>query len=167
MRVRTPKINPPTDDARWSGVQAVMRKNGHSRDALIETLHAVQKAFGYLDDEALRYVAAALRVPLSKAYGVASFYHLFRLQPSANHTCVICTGTACHLNGTPELLEEIKTEFGLGPGERSPDGNFEIADARCVGACGVAPVAVFDGHAAGKLTRDDALSKIKEWQSDD
>jgi bidirectional [NiFe] hydrogenase diaphorase subunit len=167
MLVRTPKIAPPTNDKKWVGVQAVMRQNGYSRDALIETLHAVQKAFGYLDEDSLRYVAASLRVPLSKAYGVSTFYHLFKLKPSGEHTCVICTGTACYLNGIPKMLESIEEKFGLKPGDRTEDGKIEFVDARCVGACGVAPVAIFDGQAAGKLTTEEAVEKLEEWQSDD
>ena len=79
------KPTPPTDDKRWKVVQATMRRNGNRHDALIETLHTVQESFGFLDDDSLRYVAAALRVPLSRAYGVATFYHFFRMKP-AKHT---------------------------------------------------------------------------------
>ena len=163
MFIRTPKIDPPTKDAKWKNVQAVMRSNGYSRDALIETLHAVQKEFGYLDDASLRYAAASLRVPLSKVYGVSTFYHLFHLEPFGKHTCVICTGTACYLKGIPQLLAQIKKIYGLTPGESTPDGRLTLGDARCVGACGVAPVVVFDDETVGKVHPESVLEKLEEW----
>jgi len=74
----------PSDDKRWKIVNGTMRKNGFARHALIETLHTVQSSFGYLDDDAIRFVAGSLRVPLSQAYGVATFYHYFSLKPPAS-----------------------------------------------------------------------------------
>ncbi|MFN8521451.1 MAG: NAD(P)H-dependent oxidoreductase subunit E, partial [Chloroflexota bacterium] len=65
----------PSDDKRWRIVETRMRRLGNRRDALIEALHAAQEAFGYLDDDALRYVSDTLTVPPSTAYGVATFYH--------------------------------------------------------------------------------------------
>ena len=91
------RLDPPSDDRRWKVIGATMRRLGHQRNALIEVLHAVQEVFGYLDDQALRYVAASLRVPPSRAYGVATFYHFFTLKPPGEHTCVVCTGTACYI----------------------------------------------------------------------
>ena len=81
-----------------------MRKNGFARHALIETLHTVQSSFGYLDDNAIRYVARSLRVPLSQAYGVVTFYHYFSLKPPGKHTMTICAGTACYIKGSDKLI---------------------------------------------------------------
>jgi hypothetical protein len=82
----------PSDDKRWKIVNGTMRKNGFARHALIETLHTVQSSFGFLDDDAIRFVARSLRVPLSQAYGVVTFYHHFSLKPPGKHTMTICTG---------------------------------------------------------------------------
>src|SRR5205085_10120218 len=79
MPAEVAKIPPPSTDKRWRLVGATMRRHGYTPDALIETLHTVQESFGYLDDESLRYAAASLRVPLSRVYGVATFYHFFSL----------------------------------------------------------------------------------------
>jgi bidirectional [NiFe] hydrogenase diaphorase subunit len=156
------KPTPPSDDKRWRIVQVQMRKHGHSPHALIETLHAVQDAFGYLDRDSLQFVALSLRVPLSKVYGVATFYHYFTLKPQGKHTCVICTGTACYIKGVPELLGALKEKHGVGLGETTRDGQLSILSARCVGACGLAPVAVIDGQVAGKLTASTLLQRIDE-----
>ena len=83
---------------------------------LIETLHTVQEAFGYLDEQALRYVAMSLRVPLSRAYGVATFYHFFTLKPAGEHTCVICMGTACYIKGSQQLLDAVQHDLGIRSG---------------------------------------------------
>ncbi|MGB9605643.1 MAG: NAD(P)H-dependent oxidoreductase subunit E, partial [Bryobacteraceae bacterium] len=125
---------PPSDDKRWKIVDATMRRLGYRRDALIEALHSVQEAFGYLDEESLRYVARSLRLPLSAVYGAATFYHFFTLKPPGRHTCVVCTGTACHIKGAPELLGVIEREYGVKPGQTTPDGKLSLLTARCVGS---------------------------------
>ncbi|MBD3168717.1 MAG: bidirectional hydrogenase complex protein HoxE [candidate division Zixibacteria bacterium] len=154
--------DPPSDDKRWKLVLAEMRKNGYAQNSLIQCLHAVQSSFGFLDEESMRFVANALRLPLSKVYGVATFYHYFTMKPPGKHTCVLCTGTACYIKGVPELLKAIKEKYKIKLGETTEDGELSLLSARCVGACGLAPVAVIDGEAVGKLTPDQLLGKLKE-----
>lgn len=153
----------PTDDARWKMVDTTMRRLGHGSDALIEALHTVQDAFGYLSPESLRYVAETLRVPLSRAYGVATFYHFFTLDPPGDHQCILCTGTACYIKGVPAIVEAIREEFGVDEGQTTADGRFSLQSARCLGSCGHAPAAVFDTELAGKVTPDDAVERIRGW----
>ncbi len=86
MTVQFAKPKAPTDDKRWKMVDVTMRRNGYTHHALIETLHSVQDAFGFLDDDSMSYVAESLGLPLSKVYGVATFYHLFTLKPQGEHT---------------------------------------------------------------------------------
>jgi len=140
-----------------------MRRHGYRPNALIETLHTVQETFGYLDEEALRFVAGALRVPLSQVYGVATFYHFFNLKPQGRHTCVICTGTACYIKGVPAILSAIEEEYGIKPGETTSDGNISLVSARCLGSCGLAPAAVMDGEVVGKLTPLEAIKRMRRW----
>ncbi|QIK38263.1 bidirectional hydrogenase complex protein HoxE [Caldichromatium japonicum] len=158
-----PPIRPPlpNDDPRWKLVNATMRRNGYAGHALIETLHSVQDAFGYLDETALRFVAASLDMPLSKVYGVATFYHIFTLKPPGRHTCVVCTGTACYIKGATGLLEGILAHFALRPGETNEDGALSLLTARCVGACGLAPAVVLDGEVLGKQTPENLLAKLE------
>jgi len=144
-----------------------MRRHGHRPNALIETLHTVQETFGYLDEQALRYVAAALRVPLSQVYGVATFYHFFNLKPKGKHTCVVCTGTACYIKGVPALLNAIEEQHGVKPGETTADGNISVMSARCLGSCGLAPAAVLDGEVVGKLTPNDLIERMGKWGKND
>jgi bidirectional [NiFe] hydrogenase diaphorase subunit len=147
-------------DKRRKLVDATMRRHGHSSYALIETLHSVQEVYGFLDDENLRYVAGALRVPLSKVYGVATFYHFFTLKPQGKHTCVVCTGTACYIKGVPAIFKEIAEHYSVDPGETTGDGKISILTARCIGSCGLAPAVVLDGEIAGKVTPKEVVERI-------
>lgn len=159
------KPNPPNaSDKRWKLVDATMRRLGNHPRGLIESLHTVQETFGYLDEDALRYVAASLRVPLSRAYGVATFYAFFSLKPAGQHTCVVCMGTACYIKGAPQLLTALKRELGVGPGETTPDGQVSVLTARCLGSCGLAPAVVYDKDVAGKVTGSDLRDRIANWK---
>lgn len=147
-------------DKRRKMVDATMRRYGHSTFALIETLHTVQEVYGYLDEDNLRYVAHCLRVPLSKVYGVATFYHFFTLKPQGEHNAVVCTGTACYIKGVPAIFKAIKDAYNIEPGETTEDGKISVLTARCIGSCGLAPAVVFDGEIAGFLEPDDVVEKI-------
>lgn len=167
MQTLNEKLTAPSEDKRWRIVTAAMRKHGFEPNALIETLHAAQEAFGYLDEDVLRFVARRLRIPLSKVYGVATFYNYFTLKPQGAHTCVVCLGTACYIKGASKLLEAIRHAEGLQPGETTPDKQISLLVARCLGACGLAPAAVFDGEVVGNLDPEETVSRLKQWRQHD
>jgi bidirectional [NiFe] hydrogenase diaphorase subunit len=146
------RCEPPSDDKRWKIIAATMRKLGNQRNALIEALHSIQQAFGYIDKQGLTFVAGTLRIPLSQVYGTATFYHYFTMKPPGAHTCVVCTGTACHIKGAGSLLKALGAAHGVKPGETTGDGSLSLLTARCFGTCGLAPVAVIDGEMVGRLT---------------
>ena len=158
---------PPSADKRWKMVEATARRHGREPNALIETLHTVQESFGYLDETALRFVAATLRVPLSRVHGVATFYHFFTLKPQGRHTCVVCTGTACYIKGADALLSAIGQRHGIKPGETTADNELSLLTARCLGSCGLAPAAVLDGAVLGKISPDDLLGRIDKGMHHD
>lgn len=152
----------PSDDKRWRQVDVRMRRLGYRPDGLIEVLHTTQEVFGYLDDEALLYIGDCLGVPLSKIYGVATFYSYFALKPQGEHTCVVCTGTACYINGAAGLLAEISQKLGVKPGGTSADGKVSVLKARCLGACSMAPAVVIDGEAHGKVVPAELSTMLDE-----
>ena len=162
MRLETPKPALPSDDKRWKLVNAAMRRNGYAGNALIESLHSVQDAFGFIDETAMSFVAESLDVPLSKVYGVATFYHLFTLKPQGRHSCVVCTGTACYIKGAQSLIERIEAHYDVALGETTADGALSLLGARCVGACGLAPAVVVDGKVLGAQTPDSILAALEE-----
>lgn len=167
MEANTQESPKPAEDRRWRLVNRTMRLHGNEPHALIETLHAVQESFGFLDLDALKYVAGALQVPLSRVFGVATFYHFFSLKPPGEHTCVVCNGTACYIGGAPGILKGIEASIGITPGETTPDGKISLVTARCMGSCGLAPAVVFDGEVRGKMNPPAVLEQIGRWESHD
>jgi bidirectional [NiFe] hydrogenase diaphorase subunit len=153
----------PSDDKRWRIVNGTMRKHGFSRNALIETLHTVQSSFGFLDEPAIKFVAQSLRVPLSQAYGVVTFYHFFSLKPPGKHTCTVCTGTACYIKGSDKLVAETEKLLHIKPGQTTPDGEVSFTTARCVGACGRAPVTLLDGELSGQMEAAELKAQLERW----
>ena len=126
-------------------IDRLIHRQGGRGDALIEVLHQVQELYGYLPKPALRQVAGGLQLPLSRVYGVASFYHLFRLQPPAEHRCAVCLGTACFVRGGGALALALQRRLGLALDQSRPDGRWALEQVSCVGACGQAPVLLLDG----------------------
>ena len=138
-----------------------MRQLGHRRDALIEVLHVTQEVFGYLDTEALAFVGASLGVPLSKVYGVATFYSHFTLRPYGEHICVVCTGTACHISGGAGIVAAVRARLDVAPGETTADGALSVLTTRCPGTCSLAPMIVLDGAPIGPVTAQDVLARLE------
>lgn len=152
---------PPSEDKRWRQVDLRIRRCGRRPDALIEVLHTVQELFGYLDNEALAYVGESLSVPPSRVFGVATFYSHFTLKPQGAHTCVVCAGTACYINGASAILERIHEALGIGVGDTTVDNKISLLRARCVGACSLAPVVVLDGDVSGRMTPERVLTLLE------
>jgi bidirectional [NiFe] hydrogenase diaphorase subunit len=136
----------PNWDQRFKLLDPTMKRHQYQQDALIEILHQAQALFGYLESELLLYVAHCLMLPPSRVYGVATFYHLFSLTPQGTHRCVICTGTACYVKGAAAIVAAVERSAHIHTGETTPDTQFSLSQARCLGACGIAPVVVLDGN---------------------
>ncbi|WP_166831768.1 bidirectional hydrogenase complex protein HoxE [Thalassoroseus pseudoceratinae] len=153
----------PSGDKRFKLLEVAMKRHQYRHDALIEVLHKAQELFGYLEDDLLYFVSKRLKLPPSRVYGVATFYHFFTLKPKGRHSCVVCTGTACFVKGADELLECVRDEIGISPGETTGDGGVSLLTARCIGACGNAPVVVYDEEIVGHQTNEDIRSQVKGW----
>lgn len=153
-------------DKRLKALDIAMKRNHYRQDALIEILHKAQESFGYLEPEILEHIARQLKLPLSRVYGVATFYHLFSLKPSGVHSCVVCLGTACYVKGGGQIISALEGKLGIHAGETTLDNQVSLTTARCIGACGIAPAVVFDGTVTGKQDPEKVLEKIKAWQSE-
>ncbi len=160
MPVAQAKPEAPSEDKRWRIVETRMRRLGNRPDAVIEALHSAQEAFGYIDDDALHYVSDTLSVPPSKVFGVATFYHHFTLKPQGEHTCVVCTGTACYINGANQILVAIEASLGVKPKQTTSDGRISLLTARCLGACSLAPAAIVDGTVEGRVNATELVNKL-------
>lgn len=164
MTTPTTPARHPSGDNRFKLLDRAITKHNSSGDALIEVLHVAQGIFGFLEPDLLIYVARKLRLPLSRVYGVATFYHFFNLKPMGAHTFVLCTGTACYVKGAGQVQKAVEHECKCKFGETTADGNVSLVSARCVGSCGLAPVAVLDNQVAGKQTPESAVARIRAWQ---
>lgn len=151
----------PSGDERFGMLDKSLKRARHGQDHLIELLHTAQDVFGYLSDDVLQYLARALRIPPSKVYGVATFYNLFVFDAPGERTCTICLGTACFVKGAEDLLRGVEQAEDVAAGQTSADGRLTLRTARCLGACGLAPVMVVDGVVRGHQTLDAALAYVR------
>jgi len=150
----------PSNDERWTIVETRMRRLGNRPAALVEVLHSVQEAFGYIDADALEYVSDGLRVPPSAVFGVATFYHYFKLRPPGEHTCVLCTGTACYIAGAEAILDLIRERLGVEPNETTADRKLSLLTGRCFGSCSLAPAAILDGEVNARIQPGELVERL-------
>ncbi|MFN9606699.1 MAG: bidirectional hydrogenase complex protein HoxE [Pseudanabaena sp.] len=166
ISLQQPYIEDGSPNPRFHSLDLSIRQNRNRQDALIEVLHRAQEQFGYLEKNVLTYIARELKLPLSRVYGVATFYHLFSIQPKCKHTCSICLGTACYTKGGQALLDVLTKELYLKAGARSPNGKVFLRVERCIGNCGVAPAAIYDGHVSRQQSPEDVLAMVKGWMEE-
>jgi NADH-quinone oxidoreductase subunit E len=127
-------------------------------DELIPIMEAVQDELGYLPKDAMLEISKFLHVPDSNIYGVATFYALFRLQPSGKKMIRVCRGTACHVRGGARILQEVENRLGIKAGQTTPDWQFSLETISCFGSCALAPVMVVDKNVYGRMT----VSKVEQ-----
>jgi bidirectional [NiFe] hydrogenase diaphorase subunit len=151
----------PSGDNRFKVIDRTLKRSQYQQDALIEVLHTAQETFGFLSDDLLIYVARQLKLPLSWVYGVATFYHFFSLKPQGEHNCTICLGTACYVKNAAELIATLRQAYGIEPGQMTPDKQFSVSTARCLGSCGLAPVVLLDGEVVGRAQPTTLLAQLQ------
>lgn len=145
-------------------VEAICDKHGNDPGELINILHEAQHLQGYLPEEMQRLIARKLNIPVSKVYGVVTFYTFFTMTPKGKYPVSVCMGTACYVRGSEKLLEEFKRVLGVDVGETTPDGKFSLDCLRCVGACGLAPVVMIGEKVYGRLQAADVKKIIEELE---
>lgn len=147
-------------------IDAILAKHRDAkRDALIPILQEVQEAQGYLSREAVVRIGRHLGLPASKIYGVATFYNQFRFQPQGRFHVQVCRGTACHVKGSAAVLDAIKRELKIEPGQTSRDGMFSLEVVACIGACGLAPVINISGEFHAGVTTQKVKAIIDSYRS--
>lgn len=133
---------------------------------LIAVLHKAQELYGYLPREIMEFVAEEMSIPTSHIWGVATFYHYFNLMPKGKYTVSVCMGTACYVKGAVEVMEAIKEELGIQEGQTTEDMMFTLQEARCLGACGLAPVIMVNGKIHGDLNAKKVVDLIKSYRQE-
>jgi len=134
------------------------------RGALIPALQAVQEKLGYISEDAVLLISRLLNVSPSEVFGVATFYAQFRFTPPGEHTIKVCLGTACHVRGGEEILDNVSREVGVKSGETSKDRKFSLERVACFGSCALAPVMVVDKDVYGRLTIQKAKEIIGQYR---
>jgi NADH-quinone oxidoreductase subunit E len=124
----------------------------------------VQEEFGYLSREAVVRIGEYLELPVSKIYGVATFYNQFRFEPLGKNHIQVCRGTACHVKGSAAVLDSICRELEIQPGQTSRDGEFSVEVVACIGACGLAPVICVNGEFHAKVTTDNVKKILDSYR---
>lgn len=119
---------------------------------LLPLLQKLQKAYGYLPAEVVKEAGVRTGIPISRIYGVITFYALFYLKPRGRHTVRACRGTACHVRGSKKIIQTVQNVLGIRDGETSRDFRFSFETVACLGACALSPVVVVDGVYHGKAT---------------
>ena len=135
-------------------------------EELIQALHGVQEGLGHVPLDAQRLVAEMLGVPLSRVYGVVTFYHFFRTRPVGKHTIRLCQGTACHVRGAENVLRALQETLDVDIGDTSADGLFTLEVVRCLGTCSLAPVMMVDETVHGRLNAETVREVIQIYRGD-
>ena len=125
-----------------SKAEEILGQYPQEEPALIQVLQDVHRAYNYLPCDVLERVAEALEVPLAKVFSVSTFYKAFSLDPQGDTIVKVCTGTACHIRGAGQLVEELERQLGVGPDETTEDLKFTVKTVNCVGACAMAPLVI-------------------------
>ena len=142
----------------------VLADLGSRKGTLIPILQKSQDIFGYLPREILIHISEKIKTPLSKVYGVVSFYAQFHLNPRGRNIIRSCQGTACHVRGAKSILAELKKHLGLGDDETTTkDLKYTLESVACIGCCGLAPVIMINDDTHGRLSSDMIEGILKQY----
>lgn len=143
-------------------VSRILQRYGNDPADIIAILQDVQHTYRYLPKDVMEALAAKLGIPLSRIYHLATFFRAFSLDPRGRHELQVCMGTACHVRGSPRILEALERGLKIGAGQTTPDLQYTLETVNCVGACALGPVVVVDGQSKGKLNPQRAERLLKE-----
>jgi NADH-quinone oxidoreductase subunit E len=144
-----------------SEINEIINQEAMGDGSLIAALEEIQQRYHYLPPEALILASERLVVPLSQAYSVATFYNAFSLKPKGKHCLNVCMGTACHVRGSPQVLDRLESKLGIRAGETTRDYLFTLETVNCLGACALGPIVVTNGEYSGQMTIQKTDTLIK------
>ncbi len=153
-----------TEEIDLSKVDSLIEPYLGKKEMVIPALQKVQDHFGYLPRPAVERVSKKMRIPLSRIYGVATFYAQFKMKPRGRYIIRVCKGTACHIQGSPKIAERIEDILGIESGETTDDLRFTLEEVACIGACALAPVIMINDNPHGRLTPDKVKDILDSYQ---
>ncbi len=151
-------------DEQMQQVDKLIEASGTNPSGLIPLLEKTQGILGYLPPSIQQYISEKTKISANRIYGVVTFYSYFTTKPRARHRVQLCLGTACYVKGSDALVEKIEKDFNITFGNSTEDGRFTFEKARCVGACGLAPVMLVDGKVYGKMTVESLDKILNEYE---
>lgn len=141
--------------------RTIAAEHGNRPDALIDILHGVQAAIGFVPEAAVPVLADALNLSRAEVHGVVTFYHDFRREPAGRHVLKMCRAEACQSMGGEALVARAEDRLGVACGDTSADGQVTLQSVYCLGLCATAPSAMVDGRIVGRLTADKVDNLLK------
>ncbi|MHC1728097.1 MAG: NAD(P)H-dependent oxidoreductase subunit E [Syntrophobacteraceae bacterium] len=148
-------------------IDSIIDEWGPKPASLLQIMLDVNHKYHYLPRESITRIAERLKLPITHVYSVATFFKVFSLTPRGRSIMHVCTGTACHVKGTPKLLDRLKHTIGLSPGETTEDLGLTLETVNCVGACASAPVVVVDGATFAEMSPNKVSELVKKLQKAD
>jgi len=145
-------------------VDVIIKRHKSKESGLVGILQDLQGEYNYLPKEALTHIARSLKIPLSQAYSLATFYKAFSLHPRGKHLVSVCMGTACHVRRSAKILEELERNLKIKAGETTSDLNFTLERVNCLGACALGPLMVIDGEYYGNMTAAKVKNILKKYK---
>ncbi len=149
-----------------SEIETIISKYGNKESSILAILQDIQAKEKYLPREALELVGEKLNIPINKIYRIATFYRAFSLMPRGKHEVCVCMGTACHVRGAQRIVDQIKLELGIRPGETTKDQNFTLETVNCLGVCAAGPVVAINGEYFGKMSPGKVEGTLKKFRSE-
>lgn len=146
-------------------IEAVMKKE-HGESYLVAVMHKAQGLYGYLSREIMDDIAEQMQIPTAHIWGVATFYHYFNLNPPGKYVISVCLGTACYVKGASKVLDAVKKELKIDFGGITEDRTFSLQPARCLGACGIAPVVMIGGRIYGEMSPQKVTELINQYRKE-
>ncbi|MBQ9949315.1 MAG: NADH-quinone oxidoreductase subunit NuoE [Clostridia bacterium] len=149
----------------YKQLDEVIAKWKDEQGGLIPIMQSAQRTIGCLDEEVQTYIADALNIPVTKVYGVATFYSFFTLEAKGKYTINMCLGTACYVRGAQGVFDELCKELNVQPGRTTSDGLFTLDAMRCIGCCGLAPAMMINDDVYGKMTPEKVHDIIEKYRN--
>lgn len=132
-------------------VDTIMAKYNDKTGLVLNTLNSLQETYRYLPEEALFRVSENTGVSMDDLKQMGEFFDYLSIDPVGQYVIEVCDGTSCHLQGAPQLIEKFEEILGIKTGETSEDGVFSLKAISCIGACGIAPAVISEGHVFGHV----------------
>ncbi len=145
-------------------IDKILEKYNFEHHALIAILHDIQAESGYLPQPVLEHVATQMEVPLSRVYGIATFYQSFKLKPRAPHRIQVCYGTACYCKGAPDILKKLEASLGGKAGNCGEGSGFDVETVNCPGTCAQSPLILIDGNEVGEVKPESVEAILAEYK---